>query len=125
MPVYNVRKYIGPCLRSLKEQSFRDWECIVVDDGSTDGCAEFLDERCGSDRRFEVIHQENMGWPRPEMSASPTRGGIRFSSSIRTTGWRGTRCPFSIRSRRYIRASEGSSASTSFTGRLARVRYGR
>ena len=61
MPVYNVRKYIGPCLRSLKEQSFRDWECIVVDDGSTDGCAEFLDERCGSDRRFKVIHQENMG----------------------------------------------------------------
>ena len=61
MPVYNVLKYIGPCLRSLKEQSFRDWECIVVDDGSTDGCAEFLDERCGSDRRFEVIHQENMG----------------------------------------------------------------
>ena len=61
MPVYNVRKYIGPCLRSLKEQSFRDWECIVVDDGSTDGCAEFLDERCGSDSRFKVIHQENMG----------------------------------------------------------------
>jgi len=61
MPVYNVRKYIGPCIRSLKEQTFRDWECVVVDDGSTDGCAEFLDERVGGDGRFTLIHQENRG----------------------------------------------------------------
>jgi len=61
VPVYNVRKYIGWCIRSLKDQTFRDWECIVVDDGSTDGCSEFLDEKVGNDGRFNVIHQENMG----------------------------------------------------------------
>ena len=61
IPVYNVRKYIGPCIHSLKRQTFRDWECIVVDDGSTDGCSEILDDLVGRDRRFTLIHQENRG----------------------------------------------------------------
>lgn len=61
MPVYNVRKYIGWCLRSLKNQTFRDWECIVVDDGSTDGCSEYLQYWVGNDPRFTIIRQENSG----------------------------------------------------------------
>ena len=63
MPVYNVRRYLGYCIRSIKTQSFRDWECICVDDGSTDGCAEILDETAGRDERFTVVHQENRGLP--------------------------------------------------------------
>ena len=37
IPVYNVKDYLGKCLQSLKTQTFRRWEAIVVDDGSTDG----------------------------------------------------------------------------------------
>ena len=44
MPVYNVEKYLRECLDSVRAQTFTDWECICVDDGSTDGTPAILDE---------------------------------------------------------------------------------
>ena len=44
MPVYNVEKYLRECLDSVRAQTFADWECICVDDGSTDASATILDE---------------------------------------------------------------------------------
>jgi len=49
------------CLNSLLSQTFTDWECIMVDDGSSDGSAEICDEYSRIDERFKVIHQENSG----------------------------------------------------------------
>lgn len=61
VPVFNTEKYISECVQSLIEQTFRDYEIILVDDGSTDASAEICD---GFARKYDfisVIHQENSG----------------------------------------------------------------
>lgn len=61
VPVYNVEAYVRKSLQSIADQTFTDWECIVVDDGSTDGSGAICDEFAAHDPRFRVIHQSNMG----------------------------------------------------------------
>ncbi len=61
IPVYNVASYLCECLDSVLTQTFTDWECICVDDGSTDGSGSILDEYASKDSRFRVIHQPNAG----------------------------------------------------------------
>ena len=61
IPVYNVAQHLRECLDSALSQTFSDWEAICVDDGSTDGSGEILDEYAAKDRRFKVIHQANAG----------------------------------------------------------------
>lgn len=61
VPIYNVDKYLHQCLNSIKSQTFKDWECILVDDGSKDASASICDEFVSSDARFKVIHKENGG----------------------------------------------------------------
>lgn len=61
LPVYNVDPYLGTCLDSIAAQSFKDWEAILVDDGSTDFSGPICDSYSRKDSRFRVIHQENKG----------------------------------------------------------------
>lgn len=67
VPVYNTEKYLRKCLESIREQDFDDYELIIVDDGSTDGCPQICDEFCtqfnapGKASNAKVIHQENAG----------------------------------------------------------------
>lgn len=61
VPVYNVEKYLRPCIDSILAQSFTDFELILVDDGSPDRCGEICDEYEQIDKRIRVIHQENGG----------------------------------------------------------------
>jgi len=61
VPVYNVAAYLGQCLQSIAEQTFNDWECILVDDGSTDGSSRICDEWADKDHRFKVVHKTNKG----------------------------------------------------------------
>lgn len=61
VPVYNAEKYLRQCLDSVLSQSFSDWECILVDDGSSDGSAHICDEYANKDARFRVFHKENAG----------------------------------------------------------------
>lgn len=61
IPVYNVAPYLRECLDSVRAQTFTDWETICVNDGSTDGSGEVLDEYVAKDKRFRVIHQGNSG----------------------------------------------------------------
>ena len=61
MPVYNAAKYLRTSVNSILNQTCTDWECICVDDGSTDGSAEILDEYARSDTRIKVVHQPNGG----------------------------------------------------------------
>lgn len=61
VPIYNGKDVLPACLASIAAQTFRDFECIVVDDGSTDGTAEVLDEFCAADARFIPLHIENAG----------------------------------------------------------------
>lgn len=61
IPVYNAAKYLRPCLDSVLAQTERDWECICIDDGSTDGSAAILDEYAAKDARFQIVHKKNEG----------------------------------------------------------------
>lgn len=61
VPIYNVEHYLSPCLDSILNQSFTDFELILVDDGSTDGSEQICDEYASVDSRIKVIHQENAG----------------------------------------------------------------
>ena len=61
VPVYNVRPYLDQCLASIAAQTYANIEAIVVDDGSTDGCAAICDGWAAKDPRFRVIHQQNRG----------------------------------------------------------------
>ena len=61
IPVYNVRQYLPTCLASLQNQTMKEIEIILVDDGSTDGSAEICDQYATYDPRFHVIHKENEG----------------------------------------------------------------
>lgn len=61
IPVYNVEKYLECCLDSVVNQTFEDFEAILVDDGSPDKCGEICDRYAQMDQRFKVIHKENGG----------------------------------------------------------------
>ena len=61
VPVYNVEKYLKRCIDSILNQSFTDFELILVDDGSTDNSGEIIDEYAIKDERIKVIHKENGG----------------------------------------------------------------
>ena len=59
VPAFNAARFIDACLDSVAAQTFADWECIVVDDGSQDGSAERAEAR--RDDRFRVLRQTNAG----------------------------------------------------------------
>ena len=61
IPCYNVEKYIGETIASVKAQSTKGWKCVIVDDGSTDGSPSIIDEATSGDGRFKVFHTENRG----------------------------------------------------------------
>lgn len=60
-PVYNVERYLPQCIDSVLAQTFKEWELILVDDGSTDRSGAICDEYAAKDSRVRVIHKENSG----------------------------------------------------------------
>lgn len=61
VPVYNVEKFLEDCIHSIEEQSFQDYEVILVDDGSTDQSPQICDAYAARDERVRVIHSANGG----------------------------------------------------------------
>ncbi len=61
VPIYNVQKYINKCVESILNQTHKDLEIILVDDGSPDGCPQICDEYARQDSRVKVIHKDNGG----------------------------------------------------------------
>ncbi len=61
MAVYNTDSYLRQSICSVVEQRYKDWELIIIDDGSTDGTAAICDEMLEKDARIKVIHKENSG----------------------------------------------------------------
>lgn len=61
IPNYNNRPYLGRCIGSVKRQSNRNWECIVIDDGSTDGSTEMCFDLTRGDSRFTVVAKSRNG----------------------------------------------------------------
>ena len=61
VPVYNVEKYLRQCIESLINQTYKNIEIILVDDGSTDNSGKICDEYAKNDIRIKAIHQPNKG----------------------------------------------------------------
>lgn len=61
VPVYKVEQYIHICVDSVLNQTYSNWELILVDDGSPDNCPQICDEYAATDKRIRVIHKENGG----------------------------------------------------------------
>lgn len=61
IPVYNVESYLERCVNSVRRQTWKDLEIILVDDGSEDGSLRICEQYAAMDSRIRVIHQENKG----------------------------------------------------------------
>lgn len=61
LPTYNVKEYIRQCVHSLTQQTYREIEILIVDDGSTDGTGALCDALAQEDSRIRVFHKENGG----------------------------------------------------------------
>ena len=61
VPIYNTAKYLPKCIESLINQSYKNIEIILVDDGSTDECGNICDEYKRKDNRIKVFHKKNEG----------------------------------------------------------------
>lgn len=134
IPVYNAEKYLHECLKSLQEQTLRDIEVIMVNDGSTDGTQAICESYSQQDARFVLINQENGGsaaarrtgmlrargeyigfldsddWAGPEMfeklyaAASEKNCDIVFCNCFRENGEKQIKCAKQIRDGYYDRS---------------------
>ena len=69
VPAYNQAKYLKDSLNSLIAQTFEDWECIIINDGSTDDTGEIIRSYAGKDSRIRYVEQPNSG-----LAAARNRG---------------------------------------------------
>lgn len=73
VPVYNVKKEVGRCIDSLLQQTYKDIEVIIIDDGSDASTAKMLDEQAMKDSRIRLFHCKNQG------AAKARLAGVEFS----------------------------------------------
>lgn len=83
IPVYNAEKCIDRCLQSVQRQSYRNFEAIIINDGSTDNSLKLCQEYAKADKRFKVYHIENGGVSRARNKGldMATGGYISFLDS--------------------------------------------
>ena len=73
VPIYKVEKYLNRCIQSILNQTFHDFELILVDDGSPDNCPKMCDSWSEKDSRIKVIHKANGG------ASSARNAGLRIA----------------------------------------------
>lgn len=61
VPIYKVEKYLNRCVDSIINQTYKNLEIILVDDGSPDDCPLMCDEYAKKDNRVKVVHKKNRG----------------------------------------------------------------
>ncbi len=61
VPIYNAEATLLRCLDTLRNQTFQDFEVLMIDDGSPDRCGEMIDDYARCDNRFKAYHKENGG----------------------------------------------------------------
>lgn len=67
VPVYNVEEYLEECINSVINQTYKELEIILIDDGSTDSSGQICDGFSKKDSRIKVIHNQNKGRVFPVM----------------------------------------------------------
>lgn len=63
VPIYNTKKYLRECLDSILNQTFFDYELLLIDDGSTDGSSDIIKEYAAKDTRIRVLGGRHIGFP--------------------------------------------------------------
>lgn len=86
VPVFNTAQYLRQCLDSLVNQSLRELEIICIDDGSTDGSADILDEYAAKYPHIKVIHKENGGVVSARRSGEAVANG-KFIGYVDSDDW--------------------------------------
>ena len=86
VPVYNVELYLRRCVDSIIEQSYKNLDIILVDDGSTDSCSSICDEYLSIDSRISVIHKKNGGLSDARNHGMPSARG-EFITFIDSDDW--------------------------------------
>ena len=86
VPVYKVEAYLSECIESIINQTYRNLEIILVDDGSPDKCGEICDEYAKKDERIHVIHKKNEGVARARNDGIEYAGGD-YISFIDSDDW--------------------------------------
>lgn len=76
VPVYKVEAYLCECLDSIKQQSYSNWECLLIDDGSPDNSGLICDEYSRRVSRFKVFHVDNGGVSRARIIGLKNMSGI-------------------------------------------------
>ena len=61
IPVYNAKVHLEACVQSILDQSYKNFELLLIDDGSSDGSSELCDELSQKSEKIRVIHKENGG----------------------------------------------------------------
>ncbi len=74
VPIYQIERYIGMCIESIINQTYKNLEIILVDDGSRDRCPDICDLYAKKDRRIKVIHKKNGGL------VSARKAGLRMAT---------------------------------------------
>ena len=74
VPTYNYGRLIGETLECLRAQTYENWECVIIDDGSTDDTAERVSRFMERDARFKFLRQENA------LQAAAKNNGLRNSA---------------------------------------------
>ena len=75
VPVYNVEKYLSRCIDSILNQTYKDFEIILFDDGSKDNSGKICDEYAAKNKNIKVIHSENGGLSNARNKGTEASGG--------------------------------------------------
>ena len=86
IPVYNVEQYLGECMASVLNQTYRNLEVVLVDDGSKDNSPKLCDEYAARDSRVKVIHKEN-GGPMSACIAGVEKAGGEYLAFMDSDDW--------------------------------------
>lgn len=86
IPVYNVESYLHQCVDSVIAQTYQNWECVLVDDGSTDKSGAICEEYAQKDKRIKVVHQRNCGLAVARQTGLDNINGV-FICAIDADDW--------------------------------------
>ena len=88
VPIYNVENYLRMCLDSIQNQTYKNFECLLINDGSPDNSAEICREYVDKDSRFRYFEKENGGVSSARNLGIERSGGRTLLLLIQMIGWK-------------------------------------